>query len=696
MIVVKIIGVLVTLPLAFFLPGYALFKSRLFTEFRMQWLAKLLFAIAVSAVAASLVALFLAEVGYLKIWLLDIVLAALTIGIRLAFGSTGRSFFVSRPKRSEVLAVAALCILAVGLFFRPFEFVIGDGDPGYYFNTGYNIAATGKVNIYDAAVPKMSNQQLETFFSNSIMQFYPYHLRDRATGRIQPLLYHQLPVWISVFISLFGTWGGFFVVPLLALLSILFIFAFVRRYTSLFGALAAAGLLALFFPQMYFARMPISEIASQFFILAALFFFLEFTRSKGPAMALAVAGAATVAMTLRAEAMIIAVPLLIVELVEVFRGKYEKGDVVFTNTMLLGLLFTWLYINSAEYQYFASNAQRVVRAFGGNVGMHRLMTVFLISIAGAALFFNLPFLRRLCARAGSAVGRAAARMRLNFGKAATGVLAAATLGLFLYLYFYAPATTGSAESPHNFFFNTALFFGGIAVFVFVAGLCWFIYESGSAGFSFVLFFSIFALSAAFSESGVTAGYLPWLSRRFMTLVIPALFIGFGYLAGRLWESRRTWLRPAVALTVALFLAFFMYAARPIVNFVQFQGVNAQVANLADKAGGNLLVFTNGFEGEAIGIPLRYQYGVDARRAYQLGPQVNFAKTVREYNAKGRKVLLETKALSLMGSGLLKTVSLEKEFTVRIAFPRLYSSYTVLPRLRGDEVHNITFYNVVPK
>ena len=107
MIVWQVLGAIITLLLIFVLPGLALFKSRLFGEFRLHWVAKVLFIVAVSASLTSLVALGLAEAGYLRIWLLDLVMAALAIATRLIFGYTGRQVFLG-ARRREVLAVVAL------------------------------------------------------------------------------------------------------------------------------------------------------------------------------------------------------------------------------------------------------------------------------------------------------------------------------------------------------------------------------------------------------------------------------------------------------------------------------------------------------------------------------------------------------------------------------------------------------------
>lgn len=693
---IKVLGALITLPIIFLLPGFALFKSRLFREYDMHWLAKLLFIIVVSASLTSLLALGFAELGYLRIWLLDIILVAVTLATRMIFGYTGRPVFMGATRR-EVLVVVAICIIGIGLFFRPFEVIIGDGDPGYYFNTGYHLAETGNINIYEPTVPAMSDQELNTFYARAILQFNPFHLRVRSTGKVQPLLYHLISVWMGMFIILFGTWGGLYVVPLLLLLSVLIVYSIVRRFGNAFGAAAAGGLMVFSFLEVYFARLPVSEAACQFFVLAAILFYAEYSQTKGPATALASAGAATAAFLMRPEVLLIAVPMLVVEAVEVFRDRFTSGDLVFTNALLLGLLYTWLYIRFVAYQYLSTNIVKVVELFGRN-GLSRALDLCLALVVVAIVLFNLPFFRRLCARAGKGVAGRLKALSAVSGKVVAIGIAGLTLLMFLYMYVVMPLGTKQVESSKNFFFYAAGYFGGIAVFMFVVGLCLFLYESPSVNFAFVLGSSVILLTVVFAQSHVTSAYQPWLVRRFMTVLVPALFIGFGYLAGRLWAARRTWLRAAVGVAIILTLAFFVYLDAPLVNFVQFKGVDKQIKAIADKAGGDVVIFTDPYDGEAIGVPLRYKFHVDARVAYRLDAGVDFPKTVRDYVAKGRKVLIETKGLTMLrpDNAVLDTLSLEKAFDATVSFKRMHTTYKVIPRGTGTETHDITFYYVIPK
>jgi hypothetical protein len=222
-----------------------------------------------------------------------------------------------------------------------------------------------------------------------------------------------------------------------------------------------------------------------------------------------------------------------------------------------------------------------------------------------------------------------------------------------------------------------------------------IYEADRLGFSFLIAASVVAYTSAFAESAVTAGWQPWLSRRFMPLVVPMLLVGFGYLAGRLWETKLVALRVATALTAACFLAFFCYFSVPVFNHLEYKGIDRQIENLAAKLDNDVVIFTDVFAGEAFGIPLRYQHNVDARRAYNLANYRSLQEIVTKYSKQGRRVIIETRGLYALKTDkrIFDTLKFSKVFEYSLQFPRLGMSFAIRPKHTGIEKHHLTFFYV---
>ena len=692
----RALGAIITLPLLFFIPGYVLTRTRLFSSNDMPWIEKLLLAVVLSVSVASLAALFLAEVGYLRIWLLDLLLAALAVAARLVFGDKKTRVFSPRPGRWETAIISVLVLLSLLMFFRPAENVAGEGDPAYYFNNGYHLAHTGSMSVYDKSVPKMSEFEIGSFYYDGIAQFFPFHLRNRNTGRIQPLLYHLLPTWIAVFIVLFGTWGGLYVVPLFALLGMLALFALAKRFFGLLGATIATLLGTLFFLQVWFARAPVSEAFCLVFVLASILFFSDFLKTGDILTGLAAAASATAASTARPEALIVVVPMLVVMAARMFTGSYRAGDYAFVNALLLGQVYVWLYVKFCQFQYVSSNFGKVLRLFGRESNMNRFMLAWALLIGVAFVFYNIPAINRHLLKTGKRLSTRFKRYATAVDKGVKGALSLGILASFIYFYI-APRASGSSQ---KFFTNTALFFGGATVFIFVLGLCLFIYKLDSLGSSFLIAVFVMANTLFLQESSLALGSFPWDSRRFMLLVVPMFMVGFGYLAGRLWNTRRVELRTLTILASACFLILFCYYLAPIFSHTEYKGINRQLTTLAKRLDGDVVIFTSGYLGEVVGLPLRYQHGVDARKIFTLSDPVRFAELVEKYNREGKKVLMERIGIAAnelpYNPALNDLLTFKKAFKVRLSFPRLTPVTSGRPKKTVTQKNDIEFYTLEPK
>lgn len=697
---VKLIGALVSIPLFFFAPGYFLVRGRLFRDREMPWVEKLLLVLAFSASVTSLTALLLAEAGFLRIWLLDLVLAAVALLVRLLSGRGDAAVFSPAPRRKELAAMLLLAILAASLFFVPAEFVIGEGDPQYYYNIGYHLADSGSMNVYDNTVKGMSDEEIKTFYVDGIGQFFPFQLRDRATGKIQPLLYHLLPTWIGVFIMLFGAWGGLYVVPLFALLGMLALYALARRFAGVPGACLGTVLAVTFFLQVWFSRAPVSEIFCQFFILSSVLFFLRFLDGGDAAAALCSALALTAASLARPEAVLVAAPMLAVVLAELFRRGWQRGDYVFLDTLLAGLLCVLAYIRLCAFEYVSANFGKVIRLFGSRATLHTVIVACGILVVAGLVLVNIRPLHRRLARLGGRVG-ASLHTRGDIAlRCFRTALALVTLATFIYLYHVGPDAAASMNSPQKIFVNTAVLFGGVTVFVFVLGLCLLVLEAGRTGAAFLLSTSVVVLAIAPQGSMLSLGQYPWDSRRLMLLVIPAFFLGFGYLANRIWRGGRPELRAVVILATAGFLALSASFLAPMLGHRDYRGSNAQMVDLARRMDESVVVFTDWYLAEVFGMPLRYQHGIDARKAVRLKNPQAFLEMVEKYSAEGKSVLIEKggieKAEIPYDGGLERLLIFRKAFEVKLTFPRLYPVFSGMPRKISTQEHEVTFYCVTAR
>ncbi|MDD5448667.1 MAG: glycosyltransferase family 39 protein, partial [Actinomycetota bacterium] len=472
----KLVKLIVMFPLCFFLPGYFFLRSSLFDEKGSDWLTRLLVVICFSASISSLVALFLAEIGFLKLRLLAAALAFICLIIWVAFSASGVRIFEKKPPKKELAVIIALLILGLGMFFIPSEHIIGDGDPGYYYNTGYHLAETGSLTIKDDYLKVMDEAEKKTFFDDDIAQFMPYYVRSFSDGTLYALLYHLLPVWIAIFIRVFGPFGGLYVIPFFSLLSMLVLFSLARRFSNTWAAGASTALATVFYLQVWCSKSPVSEILCQFFVLASLFFFVQYLDKGGKASAITSGLCVTVAALTRPEAALFIVFMLFVLFVWLFIPDERRGRFVFPNILLLGSFCVTIYARFPQYLYVKRNMEKFAGVFSGffakDILIWMLPAIFLFF-----LLFNLKPLRAWFAHLGESLRtklKARSQAIYRWIKIAICI---SVLGLCAYLYFYSPRVASTPISPQRNFFDFSVFLGGAAIFIFLFGFIWLLYES---------------------------------------------------------------------------------------------------------------------------------------------------------------------------------------------------------------------------
>jgi hypothetical protein len=328
--------------------------------------------------------------------------------------------------------------------------------------------------------------------------------------------------------------------------------------------------------------------------------------------------------------------------------------------------------------------------------MSRFMLAWAILIGLAFIFYNVPVINRYLVKVGERVSNRFKQYTAALNKGLRVALSLGILATFVYFYI-APRASNASQ---KFFTNTALFFGGVTVFIFVLCLCLFVYELDSLGASFLIATFLMANILFLQESSLALGRFPWDSRRFMLVVVPMLAVGFGYLANRLWMTRRVAFRTLVIIASAFFLILFCYYLAPIFNLTEYKGVDRQLTAYAKKMDKDVVIFTGGYLGETVGLPLRYQHGVDARKIFTLSDPARFAELVEKYNREGKKVMLEASGIGAneipYNPAVRDLLEFKKAFKMQITYPRLFPVSSGRPSKTGVDKHETEFYYLEPK
>lgn len=181
-----------------------------------------------------------------------------------------------------------LLLLLVALIFRvpAYHYVMGGQDEGLYVNIAHHIQRTGGINVQDrvrkvlAGTPYLGKYDAINQIGGISYLGGVYKGRV-ATGKLQFQFYDLSPMWMALFIGIFGTMAGVYASTFFALLSII---AFYRLALLLTGkrheALIAGGLLALSPLHAFFSKFPVTEIPTLCFSLLGFLLLAAYGSAK--------------------------------------------------------------------------------------------------------------------------------------------------------------------------------------------------------------------------------------------------------------------------------------------------------------------------------------------------------------------------------------------------------------------------------
>lgn len=350
----------VLVPLYFFLPGYLF--SRIFFRHSDTLSAgeRLFVAVASSVCLTTWLALTLAEFGAFS--LLNIALSLLVLcAVGWLWARKRLTEWTIRDAKPDWLFLTILA-LAVLLFARPAEYVIGNSDAGTYINTGASIAQTGALAIHDAQVAQLAPDLARTFYwqlTNPYMLYTQvrqpgFFIADQSQGLVLPQFLHLYPAWLAIWDALLGVQPGLFATPIIGVLGSV---AFYLLVNELFGknvARLAFFLLVVCVPQFWFARYPVAEALTQFLMLTGMFALLKMTRLRSAGFGILAGVAFGELFLVRSDSVLFIAPLVLYGLVLLFFRRWQREHWAFFG--VLGIVFTHAFLHilvfAPNYLYY--------------------------------------------------------------------------------------------------------------------------------------------------------------------------------------------------------------------------------------------------------------------------------------------------------------------------------------------------------
>lgn len=549
-----------------------------------------------SVLVASLVAIVLAEVGQFRLWLLFLVVGAVSCVVWVARGR-GAGQTVSRGiRRVEAGFLVVVVATGIVLYFRPHEYLFGGWDPSAYVTTGASIERTGGILYHDEAFAALPRETQDAFSHHrqGLEQRFPAMLiGDHETGLITPQFHHLYPTWLAVFRAVGGDRLVLYANPLFGVLSVLMLFLLCRRFLPNGAAVAATVLLALNLTQVWQARFPTAEILAQLCTLTMLYLLMLYWETGSAAAALLAMLAMGMAMHARFDAVLL-VPLvaLLVYAHNLVRWRARDwllvagGLVAAAHIVLHSVFISFLYRPGLQ---FVTQRPGLFAAIGAVV-----LVVLVIIFAGFRLWPDKlsawvtgPWLR--------------------------GAVVVLVLALAFYAYFVRPylgeaAGAGGAlrAGSRQNFAALGWFLTPVGLALAVGGGCLVVAKARSFTELTLVVVGV-VMTVVYAKIGFIESFYMWAARRFVPVVIPLLCIFAGYALAVVTAGLGR-LRPVACGAVAVVIAAVpLVRERAIVATRDNEGTLDFVATVADELDPDAVYICNHYW---LAMPLRTLYGLE--------------------------------------------------------------------------------------
>lgn len=287
----------------------------------------LFLAVAISIACAAWVALVLAELGHFHV-----LTAALIVALAAGVLAVPRRRRLGWPLRfgswRRWPPVLVLLLLACLLQARPGEYLFGGRDPGTYVNAMALIGRTGGIVYTDPAVLALPRAHVSLFYREPDKpgdfewgRFMGFPLERPETGRVVPEFFHLFPSFGAYLFQTMGIKGALATPPVFGILATLAVYFALRRLIGPGPAWLTGLLLATNVLQVWFARFPVSEMASQFLTFLGLLALRRFEAGRARAWG-ALAGAVFgLSLLVRIDSVLILLPLLAWMLIRAAEGR---------------------------------------------------------------------------------------------------------------------------------------------------------------------------------------------------------------------------------------------------------------------------------------------------------------------------------------------------------------------------------------
>ncbi len=586
------------------------------------WRPDTLDALAAAAFAAlaawSWVGITLAEVRQFRAaWLLVLAGPASIAAAAWTWRRMAPAAAVTRSSATGLLIVVATTAVLVS---RPAEHLVDGGDGSVYLNIGRSLGTHGAFVFPAPVLDLIPADRWEALLERErypprVFNLFPGGIEVQpGVNAVQPGFFHLYPVWLALAELAGGPRAPYYLSPLLGVIAVTMFWLLARLLSSPAVATLASVLLLVNFGQIWFARVPTTEVMTQALLVTGTLFLVAVDRGAPPAAGVLAGSAFGLAAFARLDVFVLVLPVVAVALAAVWIDRrWHAGWTAATVTLaLLGAhaaLHAWLlsslYVERIIFHMFFGRSVRMVS---------RVLPALLLASAVVALV-------------------AARRLR---GSAVAARLPLAVFGLLL-LGAVIRIAPRAAEGP------LALLLTPPGILLVLVAVAFWLYEDRS--WPAILIAGLLLLSMlVYGESAREHAMLPMPLRRYVPVVLPFAALAIGVFVHRLWSKGVVWRVVGVSVWTAM-AALWVSESRTLASVAPMQHVHGEVARLAAALPPGAIVIADRSSPSHLAMTLWATFGRDV---LFVRPTAGTADALRALSETSRRPLVILKGAGTTG------------------------------------------------
>jgi hypothetical protein len=519
-----------------------------------------------------------------------------------------------------------LVTLGIGKVAKPYEAAILADDASVYLASSFQLTRSGSLVYRDKLVQEMNPDERNLLFHNRFpMDTTGPNIRFPGGVRIVNLsgsqvtfsFYHLFPAWLALGIETLGTPGFLSLMSLYFLISLIAMFLLGHRLAGMPVGIGISLLSLLFFPQLYFSRMPTSELLSQSLFLSGLaVFFSSDTPHLLPESRQRLVGVLWGALLLcRLDSLLVLILslILVFSCISEYAKNIQKSRTLILFLTLFLLLALFYQMDRAEYLYLSSSS-----FFASN---HSI--VFLgIEVLNSAFRFNqehpsISKLLLLTVLAGLIVG---SKFRVSGEKEFKTYRLRAILccGFVVVILMPVLGLHSGWDRLVRCVGWISVYFSPVVFSLLGAGVIFFVHrlsrQKDARGLWAVLILLFFAVAIYLIRPVVPIDQ-PWAIRRFVPMGFPLFSLislsGWFYFAQRVSHNSRSVTQALFFILVAFISVSFLYKSSYLWKETLFEDLYSQLDALSEKIPRQaLIVIPDSMAGVHLELSLEFSFQRD--------------------------------------------------------------------------------------